>query len=318
MSGLSEAAAGAPAPSARKHHDRAASRDLAVLPPLLPGLAYLGAALTGRPGPVQLPDGGTPEPWVDQEALALLEAERSATPIAPLAVRHPGVTLADAYRIQWAGTALRIAGGARPVGHKVGLTSAAMREQMGIDDPDSGVLLDDMVVPSGTELAVAGLVCPRIEAEFAFRLGGDLVGEAVDLDAARGAVAQVMVALEVIDTRYQDWQITLEDSVADNAACARIVTGPPVAFEAGMDLREQVLSVRVDGAPAATGAGREVLGDPLASVAWLARRLAAFGTGLRGGDIVLAGSVHGSLPLSAGTHVDAVCAALPPVSVRTT
>ncbi|MFE0460416.1 2-keto-4-pentenoate hydratase [Kitasatospora sp. NPDC058965] len=254
---------------------------------------------------------------MEQEARALLAAERSGTPIEPLTARRPGVTLADAYRVQWAGTALRIADGARPVGHKIGLTSAAMREQMGIDAPDSGILLDDMAVPSGGELAVSGLVCPRIEAEFAFVLGRDLAGEAVDLETARSAVAQVMAALEVIDTRYRGWQITLEDSVADNAACARIVTGPPAAFEWGMDLRDQVLSTRIDGAVAATGAGREVLGDPLASVVWMARRLAAFGVGLKAGDIVLAGSVHGSLPLLAGAHVEASCKALPPVSVRT-
>ncbi|MFF2148769.1 2-keto-4-pentenoate hydratase [Kitasatospora sp. NPDC058190] len=317
MSGLSEATASAPALSGSEHHDLTDGRAFDALPPLLPGLAYLGAALSGNPGLVLGPGGGPQEPWVEQEARRLLVAERAVTPIEPLRARHPGVTLADAYRVQWAGTALRIADGARPIGHKVGLTSAAMREQMGIDAPDSGILLDDMVVPSGGELAVGELVCPRIEAEFAFILGRDVAGEAVDLEAARSSVTQVMVALEVIDTRYQGWQITLEDSVADNAACARIVTGPPVAFGPGMDLREQVLNVRVDGALTATGAGREVLGDPLASVVWLARRLAAFGTGLKAGDIVLAGSVHGSLPLPAGARVEALCEALPPVTVQT-
>ncbi|MFJ9521851.1 2-keto-4-pentenoate hydratase [Kitasatospora sp. NPDC101801] len=283
----------------------------AALPPLLPGLTYLAAALTRTALP---PAGETA--WIEEEAQALLAAERFAAPIAPLATRRPGLTLADAYRIQWAGARLRIEAGARPVGHKIGLTSAAMREQMGIAEPDSGILLDDMVVPDGGTVTLADLVSPRIEAEFAFRLGRDLAGTAVDLETARRSVDQVQVTLEVIDTRYRDWQITLADSIADNAACARIVTGPPVELRPGTDLREQLLSVTVDDEPAASGRGREVLGDPLEAVAWLARRLAAFGTGLKAGDVVLAGSVHASLPLRPGTEIRAACEGLPPVTAH--
>ncbi len=312
MSGLSETAVPIPTPGRRAGPAVVACTD--GLPPLLPGLAYLGAALTGRPAHT-FADGLLP--WVEDEARVLLAAERSAVPIAPLTSRRSGLTLADAYRIQWAGAALRIRDGARPIGHKVGLTSAAMREQMGIDEPDSGLLLDDMVVPCGGELAVAGLVSPRIETEFAFRLGRDLSGAEVDLTDARRSVDEVMVALEVIDTRYRDWRITLPDSIADNAACARIVTGPPTPFHTGTDLRELVVNVDIDGRPAASGAGKEILGDPIASVAWLARRLASFGTGLKAGDLVLAGSVHASLPLLPGTRVRARCEGLPPVDLRT-
>ncbi|MFG3056689.1 fumarylacetoacetate hydrolase family protein [Kitasatospora sp. NPDC048239] len=98
---------------------------------------------------------------------------------------------------------------------------------------------------------------------------------------------------------------------------ARIVTGPAVAFQPGLDLPGRRLTLRIDGALAASGEGREVFGDPLAAVAWLARRLAAFGTGLKAGDIVLAGSVHAALPLRPGTLVEADCDVLPPVAVRT-
>ncbi|MGW2547065.1 2-keto-4-pentenoate hydratase [Kitasatospora sp. NPDC001574] len=253
--------------------------------------------------------------WVAGEADLLREAERSRRPITPLTKRHPEADLADAHRIQWAGVQRRLVDGARVIGHKVGLTSAAMRRQMGIDEPDFGVLLDGMAVPSGGEVALDRLVCPRIEAEFAFRLGQDLAGEAVGVREARAAVGQVLLALEVIDTRYQDWNLTLADSIADNAACAQIIEGRGVPFLEDLDLRSELLTVTVDGTAVARGEGREILGDPLESVAWLTRRLAAFGLGLKAGDVVLAGAVHASLPLAPG-RVSVTSAHLPPVSVR--
>ncbi|MFE3504593.1 2-keto-4-pentenoate hydratase [Kitasatospora sp. NPDC059146] len=214
-----------------------------------PDLPDLGAALTGQ-GP-----GGEVAPWIEQEALALWQAERAAVPVTSLTARRPDVDLVDAYRIQRAGAALRIVAGPRPIGHKVGLTSEAMRRQVGIAEPDSGVLLDYMAVPSGGTVDTAALVSPLIESEFAFRLGEDLAGEAVDVAAARAAVSEAMVALEIIDTRYRGRQLALADSVADNAACARIVTGPVVPFRPGLHLPERLLSLRSGGAPAASGTG---------------------------------------------------------------
>ncbi|MEU8540887.1 fumarylacetoacetate hydrolase family protein [Streptomyces sp. NPDC048717] len=283
-------------------------------PPVPLDLPHLGAALAGH-GYLTAPgtDGEVP-PWIGREALALFHAERAAVSVDALTARRPDVDLADAYQIQRTGTAFRIAAGARPIGHKVGLTSEAMRQQMGIDDPDSGILLDYMAVPSGGTVDTTALVSPLVETEFAFRLGKDLAG--ADIAAARAAVSEVMVALEVIDTRYRGQQLTLADSIADNAACARIVTGPAVPFCSGLDLPERLLTLRIGGTPAASGMGREVLGDPLAAIAWLARRLAAFGTGLRAGDIVLAGSVHRAVPLRPGMLLEADCDALPPVTAR--
>ncbi|MFJ4741159.1 2-keto-4-pentenoate hydratase [Streptomyces sp. NPDC088775] len=188
------------------------------------------------------------------------------------------------------------------VGHKVGLTSVAMQEQFGIDQPDSGLLLDSMAVNEGGELHLGDLVAPRVEGELAFRLGSDLSGADVSEEAIRGAVASTFLALEVIDSRYGFEGLTLVDSVADNAACGRFVLGAPVA---GLvpELGKEQLACTVNGAAAASGYGRAILGDPIRSVAWLVRQLAAFGTGLRAGDVVLAGAVHASLPLRAGQTV---------------
>ncbi|WP_331762424.1 fumarylacetoacetate hydrolase family protein (plasmid) [Streptomyces sp. NBC_01527] len=254
--------------------------------------------------------------WITDEATALLTAERDRVPVASLTERRPGLALDDAYRVQEAAVAQRIEGGARVIGHKAGVTSKAMQEQMGVDEPDSGVLLDSMLLPSGSSLARSELMQPRVEAEIAFLLGRDLAGPDVDLQSARSAVALVFLALEVIDTRFTGWQITVADSIADNASCARVVTGPMVPFDPAMDLRAESLVVSMDGMAVATGEGRAVLGDPLRALIWLAHRLARFGAGLKAGDLVLAGAVHASLPLEAASNVRAHSPHLPPVELR--
>jgi 2-keto-4-pentenoate hydratase len=255
------------------------------------------------------------EGWHLQEAELLYQAERRGLPEVLVSRRRTRPSLHDAYRVQWYGVALRVRDGARVVGHKVGLTSQAMQDQVGIDTPDSGILLDYMAVPPGGALRAADLICPRIEAEIAFRLKTDLRGPDVTEQAARAAVAEVYLALEVIDSRFHIDGITLEDSVADNAACARFVLSEPVPMP-DWDLRAECLTVRVGTAPAAVGEGRDVLGDPVRSVAWLARQLASFDIGLKAGDVVLAGAVHASFPLPQGETVSVSSSRLPTVSLR--
>ncbi|MEV7872626.1 fumarylacetoacetate hydrolase family protein [Streptomyces sp. NPDC088124] len=254
--------------------------------------------------------------WIAATASALLTAEYERVPIDALTVRSPGLSLETAYRVQGAAVARRISGGARVVGHKAGVTSRAMQEQMGVDESDSGVLLNDMVMPTGSTMARSVLMQPRVEAEIAFRLGRDLAGESVSVDEARAAVEKVFLALEVIDTRFTSWRITVADSIADNASCARVVTGPMVPLGADMDLAAEPLVVSVDGSAVATGEGRAVLGDPLRALTWLAGRLHRAGGGLRAGQLVLAGAVHASLPLEARSTVRARSPHLPPVELR--
>ncbi|MEV0442934.1 fumarylacetoacetate hydrolase family protein [Streptomyces spectabilis] len=247
-----------------------------------------------------LSEGGV-RPW-HEEARRLRRAETTRQPASLLSHRQPAILLDDAYRIQWHGTALRVAEGARVVGHKVGLTSAAMQEQFGIDQPDSGLLLDYMAVARDRVLPLGDLLVPRVEGELAFRLGTDLSGTDVSERVIHDAVADTFLALEVIDSRYGFEGLTLADSVADNAACGRFVLGAAVP---GLvpELGGEHLTLTVDGMVAACGFGRAVLGDPIRSLVWLVQRLAVFGTGLRAGDVVLAGSVHASLPLGAGQTV---------------
>ncbi|WP_395108339.1 2-keto-4-pentenoate hydratase [Actinomadura sp. SCN-SB] len=226
-----------------------------------------------------------------------------------LSERRPSLTLAEAYQVQWCGVALRMDRGARVLGHKVGLTSEAMQRQVGIAEPDSGFLLDTMAVANGGTVLARELRAPRVEAEIAFLLGDDLCGAGTSEADARAAVCGVCVALEVIDSRFDLEGITLADSVADNAGCGRFVLGEVMAVD-GLDLRGEEVRVCVAGRPVASGYGGEVLGDPIRSVLWLARRLAGLGSGLRAGDIVLAGAVHASIPLPGGHSVSASSAGL--------
>ncbi|MER6520220.1 fumarylacetoacetate hydrolase family protein [Streptomyces sp. NPDC001553] len=240
--------------------------------------------------------------WAQEEALRLHKAELDRLPSALLSCRRPGVALDEAYLVQWVGAAQRVRQGAQVIGHKVGLTSEAMQAQFGIDQPDSGLLLDRMVVTKGHNLPVGDLLAPRVEGEIAFRLAADVRGEDVGEEEVRDAVGECLLALEVIDSRYGVEGLTLVDSVADNAACARIVLGRALSG-VPEDLADELLTLTVDGTIAASGYGRAVLGDPVRSLLWLVRRLHSFGAGLRAGDVVLAGAVHASLPLRPGQTV---------------
>jgi 2-keto-4-pentenoate hydratase len=250
-------------------------------------------------------------------AFRLLEAERLCRPTAGVTPRYPSMTLDEAYEVQWANVCARQDTDARIVGHKVGLTSEAMREQMGVSEPDSGVLLDDMQIPHGGVLHTADLLVPRLEAEFGFRLRCDLVGNDVGVERARSAVGEILLALEVIDSRFGAWDLTVIDSIADNASSARFVVGDPVAAPDAWDVRASPVTVRVDGTEQAHGLGAAVMGDPVHALVWLARRLHRCGRGLRAGDLVLAGAVHASLALQPGRHIEASSPPWPPVEVRT-
>ncbi|MEU4358748.1 2-keto-4-pentenoate hydratase [Streptomyces virginiae] len=186
---------------------------------------------------------------------------------------------------------------------------------MGIHEPDSGFILGDMVRASGSLLRTGDFMNPRIETEIAFRIGRHLAGPA-DLSDVRAAVAEVFLAFEVLDISYTDWNITLIDSIADNAACARVVLGSPVPFDPAADLGAEQITACVNGHPVATGEGRDILGDPLKALVWLTHRLPTLGTTLHPGDIVLAGSVHASIPLTVGMDIQATSTHLPAVHVR--
>ncbi|GAA0608148.1 2-keto-4-pentenoate hydratase [Sporichthya brevicatena] len=244
------------------------------------------------------------------------QAARLGIPTAPPISRHPELDLDAAYEIQQANIRRALARGDVRVGHKIGLTSLAMQQQLGVDSPDFGVLLGSMQVPNG---GTAGqlLLQPRIEAEIAFLLGADLDKPNLSVDDVLAATSKVMPALEIIDSRVAGWKIGLIDTVSDNASSGAFVLGPPVDLSTDLRDVELVLTCDEGVGPTEVGRGRgsAALGHPAECVLWLARELAARGEVLRAGSVILSGALHASVPVGPG-QVFAVTSSLGTVSVR--
>ena len=248
------------------------------------------------------------------EATVLLQALRDRVPVAPPSTRLPGLTIDDAYEVQRELIALRCAAGARRVGRKVGLTSAAMQQMLGVDQPDYGLLLDDMLVEAADGLDCGGLIAPRIEAEIAFVLARDLGGPRLRIDDVMAATGSVRPALEVIDSRVVDWQIAIEDTIADNASSGLVVLGDE-HDPSRVDLVAEVVSVQI-GAASEQGRGDAVLGHPAAPIAWLAGVLHRHGESLLAGDIVIPGAMARALPVASGDTVVARYSTLGTIEVK--
>jgi 2-keto-4-pentenoate hydratase len=247
---------------------------------------------------------------------AELEAARAGSaPIAPLTDADPGLSVADAYTIARRGIDRRIAAGARVVGHKIGLTAVAVQEQLGVDEPDYGTLLDDMRVLDGGVVDAARFVAPRVELELAFHLAEPLVGPDVTAGDVQRATAFVSPAIEIADSRIADWRITLADTIADNASSGAFVLGGARVRPDELDLAAIDMALARDGDVIERGSSAAVLGDPRAAVAWLANALAAFGTHLRAGDIVLSGAGTRMAPARAGERFTGDFGGLGTVSV---
>lgn len=258
------------------------------------------------------------EDLLAQLADQLRAAEATTRPIDALTSQVADLTLAEAYRVQAINVARRLADGEKLVGRKIGLTSKAMQDQLRVNEPDVGALVDTMVIAPDTDIDPGRFIAPRLEAEFAFRLHSDLDGP-IDIDAVRASIGTVMLAAEIIDSRIRDWRIALIDTVADNASSAAAVFGPDVPatdelIDALPGLRADLLA---DGEVVAYGEGSAILGHPLEAVLWLARTLAATGDSLKAGDLVLAGAVHASVALRPRMTYTVRGDMLPAVSFRT-
>lgn len=225
--------------------------------------------------------------------------------------------LEAAYAVQHHVVALQEISGARVVGRKLGMTSRAVQRQLGVTQTTIGTLMDTMQVPHGGVIPVRRLLQPLIEAEVVFMLGEDLDAATVDLDRARGAVAEVTAALEVVDSRIREWDIATVDTIADNASAGLFVLGPSGIPLAERDLREWRMELRRDSELVSSGSGADnTMGDPLQGLVWLAEEAHRRGVGLRAGQLVLAGALGPMVPIREGDTFEATIGELPPVSVR--
>ena len=233
-------------------------------------------------------------------AADLAHAEYERHSIAPLTASHPHIDVVDAYQIHLLNIDERVTAGARVVGHKVGLSSAAMQQMMGVDEPDYGHLLDDMQVDGDVPVPVARYLYPRVEVEVGFVLAADLPGADCTEADVLAATAALAPAIELIDTRITDWRIALCDTIADNASSAGFALGAArvAPSEVQIDRIDAVLFR--NGEVVAQGRSDAVLGNPVTAVAWLARKVDSFGVRLRAGDIVLPGSCTRAIDARAG------------------
>lgn len=242
---------------------------------------------------------------IDTATRRLEEAARTRVTCAPVRELIGATEIDLAYAVQQRLIERRLAGGARMAGRKIGLTSPAVQQQLGVDQPDFGVLLGDMDVTGLAEVPSGRLLQPKAEAEVAFVLAADLDDADLDLQKVKAAVAYALAAIEIVDSRIQGWDITITDTIADNASSGLYALGTQrIALN---DFTPAQVSMRlyIDDKLVSEGTGAACLGDPLNALLWLARTAHAFGQPLRAGQVILSGALGPMVPVPPGSTVRA-------------
>jgi len=245
----------------------------------------------------------------------LWQAERNARPCAPLHDYLDSGDLDAAYAVQQINIERRLTNGARLTGRKIGLTAKSVQQQLGVDQPDYGTLLSDMVVSDGGSIPRDRLLQPKVEAEIAFVLGADLDMQNPSAADVLRATAFIAPSIEIVDSRIADWKIALTDTIADNASSGLFVLGTPAISPLGFDFTACEMEMSINGQQVSTGAGRDCLGSPVAAVAWLAEKMRAENMPLRAGYIIMSGALGPMAPAAPGANVRAKISGLGHVSV---
>lgn len=247
----------------------------------------------------------------------LAKAQRTRVPCAAVRDLIGTDDLPAAYAVQQGLVQGRLAAGATVVGRKIGATSQAVQDQLGVDQPDFGYLMDDMDVSAHDPISMATLLQPRVEAEVAFRLAADIdVPESeITLDLVRAAVDVALPALEIVDSRIAAWGITFTDTVADNASSGLYVVGDQGLPLSEIEPVDVVMSLSINGEERSAGNGAACLGDPLEALRWLAVQAARFGDPLRAGHLILSGALGPFVPFAPGDRVEASISGFAPLSV---
>jgi len=229
-----------------------------------------------------------------------------------------GDDLPAAYAVQQGLVRARIAGGVSVVGRKIGATSKAVQDQLGVDQPDFGYLLSDMDISQDDPISMRTLVQPRVEAEVAFRLARDIdvPEDEITLSFVRDAVEVALPALEIVDSRIENWDIHFTDTVADNASSGLFVIGTDARPLSEIEPRDVDMTLTVNGEVRSAGNGVACLGDPLEALRWLAVQASRFGDPLRAGHLILSGALGPFVPFAAGDDVVATISGFAPLSVK--
>ena len=253
---------------------------------------------------------------IEQLGDELYDALTACQVLDPLSSRHPDITIEDAYAIQQRLIARRLGAGERVVGKKIGVTSQAVMNMLGVFQPDFGILLDGMVYNEGQPIEARTLIQPKAEGEIAFVLKKDLMGPGVTAADVMAATEGVMACFEIVDSRIRDWKIQIQDTVADNASCGVFVLGDRLVDPRDVDLATCGMVLEKNGEIVATGAGAAAMGHPANAVAWLANTLGRLGMGLKAGEVVLSGSLGIMVPVQAGDSLRVTIGGIGGCSVR--
>ncbi|GFE81780.1 2-keto-4-pentenoate hydratase [Steroidobacter agaridevorans] len=236
---------------------------------------------------------------------ALSQAAKTRTPCDPIRSLIEPLGVAGAYEVQSRLTADALAAGRRIIGAKIGLTSLAVQKQLGVDQPDFGMLFDDMEYGDDALVPISRLIQPKVEAEIAFVLEKDLDAERPTLAQVASAIAYALPAIEIVDSRVRDWKISLYDTIADNASSGLFVLGGTPRKIDKLDLK--MCGARLDnrGEAVSTGCGAACLGNPLNAVVWLARTMSKVGQPLRAGTTILSGALGPMVTVKPGEVYEA-------------
>jgi len=255
---------------------------------------------------------------IEQAALMLRQASEIGQPCPPVRSLLPESDLAAAYQVQKLNAELALGAGRRISGKKIGLTSAAVQKQLGVNQPDYGVLFADMEVPSGGAIGISRVLQPKVEAEVALVIGKELHHPDTTLAELIAAVEFVLPALEIVGSRVANWDISIVDTIADNASSGAYVLGNRPVKLADVDLSLCGMALYHRGEPVSVGAGIACLGHPLTAALWLARTMAQVGQPLMPGEVVLTGALGPMVPVTAGETYEASINGLGRVSVEFT
>jgi 2-oxopent-4-enoate/cis-2-oxohex-4-enoate hydratase len=230
----------------------------------------------------------------------LFTALQTRQPVEPLTNRHTDLTIEEAYHIQQRMVQRRLDAGETVVGKKIGVTSKAVMDMLGVYQPDFGYLLSGMVYGDGQSISLDALIQPKAEGEIAFILKKDLVGPGVTSANVLAATDCVMACFEIVDSRIRDWKIKIQDTVADNASCGVFVLGDRAVSPRSVDLSTCGMVLEKNGEVISTGAGAAALGSPANAVAWLANTLGRLGVRLKAGEVILSGALAAMAPIARG------------------
>lgn len=247
----------------------------------------------------------------------LYRALKDNRPIEPLTAQYPQLTLEQAYALQLRVLARRQdEDGETVIGKKIGVTSEAVMAQLKVNQPDFGHLTSAMLREDGAAIAAASLIAPKAEGEIAFLLKHDLAGPGVTVADVLRATECVMPCFEIVDSRIRDWQIGIQDTIADNASSALFVLGDAAVSPHAVDLSLVGMTLELNGEIAHTGAGAAALGHPANAVAWLANTLGRFDMSLKAGEVILSGALSAMVPVKAGDNLRMSLGGIGSASVR--